>query len=321
MGRLPLLSIHKTGNKRSPEGLVFFGYSKLIIMNNYRSFNQEEIKSALKEIGADKCLENSMENLKLVFSMIDLTSLSADDTREKIVDLCLKTTGFSDHFSGIQNVAAICTFPSLIPVVKEFLTTDGVSIASVSAGFPSSQTFLPVKEMESKMAVDAGATEIDIVISVGKYLENDLEFVSEEIEKIKKAVAPAKLKVILETGLLPSPDDIYKASITSLKAGADFIKTSTGKVQPAATPEAVYVMCHAIRDFHDDTSKVAGIKPAGGISTPDQALMYASIIKTILGEEWLDPNRFRIGASRLANNILSEISCIKSGKTARVSYF
>jgi len=290
-------------------------------MGNYRSFSQKEIKSALKEIFADSSLERSTENLKLVFSMIDLTSLNTDDTRKKIVDLCLKINAFSDQFPGIQNVAAICIFPSLIPVVKEFLTANGVSIASVSAGFPSSQTFLPVKEKESKMAIEAGATEIDIVISVGRYLENDLEFVSEEIERIKKAVEPAKLKVILETGLLPSPDDIYKASMYSLKAGADFIKTSTGKVQPAATPESVYVMCHAIRDFHDDTTKVAGIKPAGGISTPDQALMYASIIKKVLGEEWLDPNRFRLGASRLANNILEEISYLKSGETARVSYF
>jgi len=290
-------------------------------MDNNRSFSQKEIKSALEEIVADKSLEKSTENLKLVFSMIDLTSLSTDDTRKKIADLCFKINGFSGQFPGIQNVAALCTFPSLIPVVKEFLTTDGVSIASVSAGFPFSQTFLPLKEKECKMAVEAGATEIDIVISVGRYLENDLEFVSEEIERIKKVIAPAKLKVILETGLLPSPDDIYKASMTSLKAGADFIKTSTGKVHPSATPEAVYVMCHAIRDFHDDTSKVAGIKPAGGISTPDQALMYASIIKQVLGEDWLNPKRFRLGASRLANNILAEISHLKSGKTSGVSYF
>jgi deoxyribose-phosphate aldolase len=171
------------------------------------------------------------------------------------------------------------------------------------------------------MAVGDGATEIDIVISLGRFLEGDLEFVGTEIRKIKEIIHPVKLKVILETGLLPGPEEIYLASMTSLRAGADFIKTSTGKVQPAATPQAVLVMCYAIRDFFEETGKKAGIKPAGGISTPDQALDYAGIIQSTLGNDWLNPALFRIGASRLANQILSEIIMVETGREEIVSYF
>lgn len=290
-------------------------------MSNIASKSFEELNPILEKIGSGEILKKSPENLKLMFSLIDLTSLNTEDTGGKIKKMCLKVNGIRDQFPGLANVAAICVYPSMVHVVKENLNAEGVGIASVAAGFPSSQTFLPVKEMESKLAVDSGATEIDIVISVGRFLDSDYEFISEEISKIRDIIAPAKLKVILETGLLSSPGQIYDASITSLRAGADFIKTSTGKIQPASTPEAVLVMSHAIKDFFEDTGKMAGIKPAGGISTADEALFNAGIIKSVLGVDWLNPKLFRIGASRLANQILTEITHAVSGKVKDVSYF
>ncbi len=290
-------------------------------MNNITRLSFGELKPILDRIAAVEQLEKSPENLKLMFSLIDLTSLGTNDTQDKIKNICHKINGVPDQFPDIPNVGAICVYPSMVHIVKANLRAQGVGIASVAAGFPSSQTFLPVKEMECKLAVDSGATEIDIVISVGRFLEADLDFIAEEIRKIKEIIAPAKLKVILETGLLSSPAEIYNASFVSLRAGADFIKTSTGKIQPSATPEAVLVMCHALKDFYQSTGTKAGIKPAGGINTAEQALMYAGIIKTILGQEWLDPKKFRIGASRLANQILSEISLSESGEAVDVSYF
>ena len=290
-------------------------------MNNSNNISPESIITQLVQIKSSQSIKKSAENLKLLFSLIDLTSLSTQDTGRQIETMCLRVNEFSKNFPGMENVGAVCVYPSLVPVVKKHLTDYKVGIASVAAGFPSSQTFLPVKELESSMAVEAGATEIDIVMSVGKYLENDLEYIKSEISCIKKAVSPAKLKVILETGLLPTPYDIYRASMTCLDSGADFIKTSTGKVQPAATHEAVLVMCHAINEHYKNTGKMAGIKPAGGISTADQALEYASIIHYVLGEKWLNPRLFRIGASRLANQLLSEIKQIDSGNTSEVNYF
>jgi len=290
-------------------------------MNNSISISPESIDSQLGQIRSNESISKSVENLKLMFSLIDLTSLNTQDTGLQIETMCLRVNEFPKHFPGMENVGAICVYPSLVPVVKKNLSDPKVGIASVAAGFPSSQTLLQVKELESKMAVEAGATEIDIVISVGKFLENDLEFVKSEISQIKKAISPVKLKVILETGLLPSPDDIYRASLASLDAGADFIKTSTGKVQPAATQEAVLVMCHAIKEHFQKSGKMAGIKPAGGISTADQALEYASIISFVLGEKWLNPGLFRIGASRLANQLLTEIDKIKSGNISGINYF
>ncbi len=290
-------------------------------MSNAARFSPEDLKNRLEQVGSRGYLENSPDNLRLMFSLIDLTSLNTHDTPGGIKELCRRINEFPEKFPATPNIGAICVYPSLVPAVSENLRVQGVGIASVGAGFPSSQTFLPVKELECRMAVEAGATEIDIVISVGRYLENDLEFVSREISRIKQIVAPAKLKVILETGLLPGPSDIYKASLASLQAGADFIKTSTGKIQPAATPESVLVMCQAIKDHHEDTGIMSGIKPAGGISTAEQALSYAGIIRSVLGEEWLDPAFFRIGASRLANHILTEIARLEGESSDPVDYF
>ncbi len=290
-------------------------------MSNNSNLSPDDINAVLEQISSGDKIEKSSDNLKLMFSLIDLTSLNTQDTGMNIKEICQKVNGFADCFPGVPNVGAICVYPSLVHIVHETLQVPGVGIASVAACFPSSQSFLAVKELECEMAIKAGATEIDVVISVGRYLENDMEYISNEISSIKRITGPAKLKVILETGLLPVPSDVYRASMASLQAGADFIKTSTGKVQPAATPQAVLMMCYAIKDFFEESGKKAGIKPAGGISTADQALHYAGIIRSVLGDDWLDPSLFRIGASRLANHILSEIILVETGKTEEVGYF
>lgn len=288
-------------------------------MSSYEYMSKNE--STLDEIRSVTLIEKNPESLKLIFSLLDLTTLGTEDTSSKVKMMCQKMNDFPGQFPGYPHVGAICVYPLLVPVVRENLVLKEVKIASVAGGFPSSQTFLEVKEMESRKAVEAGANEIDIVISVGKFLENELDYVSAEIRQIKKAIGEAKLKVILETGLLTDPSAIYRASMVSMESGADFIKTSTGKIQPAATAEAVMVMCHAIKAFMAQTGRKVGIKPAGGISTPEHALEYASIVKGVLGDEWLNPGLFRIGASRLANNLLSEISSSESGEPEEVSYF
>ncbi len=288
-------------------------------MSSYEYLPQNEF--SLDDIRSGTLIEKDPGSLKLIFSLVDLTTLNTDDTASKVKMMCEKMNEFPGQFPDYPLVGAICVYPLLVPVVHENLVEKQVNIASVAAGFPSSQTYPEVKEKESRMAVEAGANEIDIVISVGKFLTMEFDYVSAEIRNIKKAIGDAKLKVILETGLLPDPSAIYRASMISMESGADFIKTSTGKIQPAATPEAVLVMCHAIKDFMQKTGRKVGIKPAGGISTSEQALAYASIVKGVLGEEWLDPGLFRIGASKLANNLLSEIFSMETGKKQVVSYF
>ena len=288
-------------------------------MSSYEYLPQNE--PSLDDIRSEILIVKDPGSLKLIFSLVDLTTLNTDDTESRVKLMCEKMNEFPDQFPGYPLVGAICVYPLLVPVVHKNLIEKQVNIASVAAGFPSSQTFPEVKEIESRMAVEAGANEIDIVISAGKFLNNEFDYVSAEIRQIKKAIGDAKLKVILETGLLPDPSAIYRASMISMESGADFIKTSTGKIQPAATPEAVLVMCHAIKDFREKTGKKLGIKPAGGISTTEHALEYASIVKGVLGDEWLDQALFRIGASRLANNLLSEIFSMETGKPQKVSYF
>ena len=201
-------------------------------------------------------------------------------------------------------MAAICVYPNFAAIVKNTLEVDGVNIACVSGGFPSSQTFIEVKVAETALAIAEGADEIDIVISIGKFLSGDYEGMCEEIQEVCKE---RHLKVILETGALKSASNIKKASILSMYSGADFIKTSTGKQQPAATPEAAYVMCEAIKEYHQKTGIKIGFKPAGGINTVNDAIIYYTIVKELLGEEWLDNQLFRLGTSRLANLLLSDI--------------
>jgi deoxyribose-phosphate aldolase len=247
------------------------------------------------------------ENLKRCFNSIDLTTLNAADTISQIKTMTEKVSNFSSVYQGLSNVAAICVYPSLVKTVRENLTDKNVNIASVTAGFPASQTFVDVKIKESVMAIENGADEIDIVISVGRFLEKDYEFVYDEIEQIKKSVGDTHVKVILETGALKDLNLIRTASLLAMEAGADFIKTSTGKFYDAATPEAICVMCRAINDYKEQSGRQVGIKPSGGISTTGEVLVYYNILKSTLGENWLNSKLFRIGASRLANNLLTDI--------------
>lgn len=246
--------------------------------------------------------------LRLALSLIDLTTLNTDDNKAVADRFCNNVNSFKIDYPDLPNVAAICVYPSLLEDVKNGLRAPNVSIAAVGAGFPSSQTFLSVKLAECKLLASRGADEIDIVLSVGKFLAGELQYVADEISLISEAIGDVHLKVILETGKLGSPENIRAASLLAIEAGADFIKTSTGKESPAATPEAVYVMAKAIADYHKAGGRKVGIKPAGGISSPEDALKYICIVGETLGKEWLKPQLFRIGASRLANNLLSELS-------------
>jgi deoxyribose-phosphate aldolase len=280
-----------------------------------RAFQADEVKNGLDAIRAKMSGSLSKDEMKLALSCIDLTTLGVEDTQEKGRIFAEKVSLFPRHFIELPNVAAICVYPTLVSTVRENLKDPKVALAAVSAGFPSSMTFLEVKELETSMAVAAGADEIDIVISIGTFLEGNFRKVAEEISVIKRSCGKAHLKVILETGALKTPEHIWKASMLAMHAGADFIKTSTGKMDPAATPEAAWVMCSAIREFHLRTGKQIGFKAAGGIVESADALFYIAIVRDILGEEWLTPKLFRIGASRLANNLLSSIT------EEKISYF
>lgn len=246
-------------------------------------------------------------DLKTVFGLLDLTTLNTEDndaTARKFTGLLNQ---FPDVFPGMPNVAAICVYPSLVEEVKRTLEVPGLKLAAVGAGFPSSQTFISVKLAECELLVNKGADEIDIVISVGRLLAGEFNNVLNELILIREACKGVTLKVILETGSLKTAENIRLASLIAMEAGADFIKTSTGKNPVSATPEAVYVMCRAIRDFYSRTGRAVGIKPAGGIAEVQDALQYYHLIDNLLGGEWLTPDRFRIGASRLANNLLGHL--------------
>jgi len=270
------------------------------------SVDPDEVKLHLKNAEASIPSGNNKELLKQIFGLIDLTTLSEQDNIENVSQLCEKVNQQAEAFPSMASVAAICVYPELVAVVKEKLDNPLINIASVGGGFPASQTFTNIKVMEIEQAIVQGADEIDIVMPVGKFLIDDLEYVDYEINVIKQRVGPIHLKVILETGSLKDLSLIRKASLLSIGAGADFIKTSTGKISTGATPEAMVVMCRAIKDYYMRTGKKIGIKPAGGISDTKTALLYYHIVKEILGDEWLNSERFRIGASRLANRILAE---------------
>lgn len=268
--------------------------------------DEASIAKAVAEVKNELPALRTQENWKRCFGAIDLTTLNVTDTIEKVHKLTEKVNNFSTHFSGVPNVAAICVYPALAQTVHSTLKIPAVQIAAVGAGFPASQTFIKVKCDECRMAVEQGATEIDIVISLGAFLAGDYATVAGEIRQIKAATGQAHLKVILETGALTATQ-IAVASFIAMEAGADFIKTSTGKIEPAATPAAAWIMANCIRRFHEKTGKKIGLKPAGGIVSPDDALTYFAIVKKALGGEWLAPSLFRLGASRVANNLLSSI--------------
>ena len=272
------------------------------------NLSDADVQARVASIIENKVAENNTEEVKkLLFNCIDLTTLNSTDSDESVMKFTEKVNKFDDEFPDLKNVAAICVYPNFAEVVKNTLDVDGINIACVSAGFPSSQTFIEVKIAETAMALMEGADEIDIVISIGKFLSGDYETMCEEIQELKDTCKERHLKVILETGALKTASNIKKASILSMYSGADFIKTSTGKQQPAATPEAAYVMGEAIKEYYEKTGNKIGFKPAGGINTVNDALIYYTIVKEILGEEWLNNKLFRLGTSRLANLLLSDI--------------
>ncbi len=270
--------------------------------------SDSEIKKGLKKIEESLPSKPGKHLLMSILNAIDLTSLNASDNKSTILQLTGRVNSFQSRFSNIPNVAAICVYPNFVPVVKEKLSAKNVKIASVAGAFPSSQTFRQIKLAECRMAIDAGADEIDIVIPVGLFLGNDYTAVAEEIRAIKESIGDRVLKVIVESGLLGSYEQVFRASMIAMDAGADFIKTSTGKTPVSSTPATAYVMCRAISDFYSETGIKVGFKPSGGIVSPRDAIMYYQIMDHCLGKEWLGNKLFRIGASRLANNILSEIA-------------
>jgi len=271
------------------------------------TLSDAEVTEKVNELIAEKTEENrSIEVYKKLYNCIDLTTLNTTDTKESLWQFTDKVNNFEGAHPEVANVAAICVYPNFTATVKEALTAD-VKIAAVAAGFPSSQTFTEVKIAETALAVADGADEIDVVMNVGLYLGEEYEEQCEELTEIKEACRHATLKVILETGALKTAENIHNASILSLYSGADFLKTSTGKGYPGASPEAVYVMCRAIKSYHQKTGRKAGIKISGGVATTEDALKYYTIVKEILGEEWCNNTLFRLGASRLADALLSGI--------------
>ena len=259
--------------------------------------------------------------LKLALSMIDLTTLEGKDTKGKVQQLCYKAMHPHDSLKNIPTVAAICVYPTYVGVAKKALQGSAIQVASVATAFPSGQSALDVKLSDTKFAVDQGADEIDMVISRGEFLAGNYQFVFDEIAAVKEVCGKAHLKVILETGELDTLDNVRKASEIAMYAGADFIKTSTGKIQPAATMPVTYVMLDAIKDFYLKTGKMIGMKPAGGISTSKIALQYLVMLNEVLGEKWMNNNYFRFGASSLANDVLMQLVKAETGVYQSINYF
>ena len=268
----------------------------------------EEVKEAVKKIIAEKVHENdTLEVKKFLMGSVELTTLKTTDSDESVLAFTERVNQFEEAYPDLPHVATICVYPRFAKVVSETLEVEGVEVACVSGSFPSSQALIEVKTIETGLAVKDGATEIDMVLSVGTFLSGDYETCADEIQQMKEACGDKKMKVILETGCLKTAANIKTASIISMYAGADYIKTSTGKLEPAATPEAAYVMCQAIKEYYDETGIQIGFKPAGGLNSVMDALMYYTIVKEVLGEKWLTNQWFRMGTSRLANLLLSEV--------------
>jgi deoxyribose-phosphate aldolase len=265
--------------------------------------------------------ESKMQGLKMALSMIDLTTLEGKDTPGKVKQMCFKAAHLHDAYPDLPTVAAVCVYPSMVKIAAHSLKNTSIQIASVSTAFPSGQAPLDVKIRDTQFAVSEGATEIDMVISRGKFLAGEYGYVYDEIATIKENCGKARLKVILETGELTTLDNVRKASDIAIHAGADFIKTSTGKIQPAATMQVTYVMLQAIKDYFDSTGKMIGMKPAGGISTAKLALHNLVMVNEILGPKWLTNEWFRFGASSLANDVLMQIGKTQTGVYQSADYF
>lgn len=272
------------------------------------NLNDDEVRETVKKLIEEKVHTNDTPEVKkFLFGSIELTSLKCTDSDESIMAFTEKVNQFDTQYADLPHVATICVYPCFARVVRDTLEVEGVEIACVSGSFPSSQALIEVKVAETALAVKDGATEIDIVMPVGKFLSGNYEEMCEDIQELKETCGDAAMKVILETGCLKTASNIKKASILSMYAGADYIKTSTGKEKVAATPEAAYVMCQAIKEYYDETGIQIGFKPAGGINSVMDALIYYTIVKEVLGEKWLTNKWFRLGTSRLANMLLSEI--------------
>ena len=272
------------------------------------NLNDAEVQATVKQIIEEKVPQNdTLDVKKFLFGSIELTTLSTTDTEEKVLHMVEKVNRFDREYPDIPHVAAICVYPVFTELVSKSLEVDGVEITNVCGNFPSSQARMEVKVAETQLAVADGATEIDIVLPVGKFLSGDYEGVCDDISEMKQACGAAPMKVILETGDLETASNIKKAALLSMYAGADYIKTSTGKEKVSATPEAAYVMCQAIKAYHEKTGIQIGFKPAGGINTVMDAVIYYTIVQQVLGKQWLTNKWFRMGTSRLTNLLLSEI--------------
>ena len=268
----------------------------------------EDVKAAVQKLIAEKVHENdTLEVKKFLMGSVELTTLKTTDSDESVLAFTEKVNQFEEAYPTLPHVATICVYPKFARTVSETLEVEGVEIACVSGSFPSSQSLIEVKTIETQLAIKDGATEIDIVMPVGSFLAGDYETVVDEIQQEKEACGEHAMKVILETGCLKTAKNIKLASILSMYAGADYIKTSTGKLEPAATPEAAYVMCQAIKEYYDQTGIMIGFKPAGGLNSVMDALIYYTIVKEVLGEKWLTNKYLRLGTSRLANMLLSEV--------------
>ncbi|OIQ40938.1 MAG: deoxyribose-phosphate aldolase [Bacteroidetes bacterium MedPE-SWsnd-G1] len=285
-------------------------YDTVGVNERINRFKSRSIKKGAKVVG-----------LKLALSMIDLTTLEGKDTRGKVEQLCYKAMHPHDTLKDIPTVAAICVYPTYVGVAKKALEGSRIQVASVATAFPSGNSPLQVKLDDTRFAVAQGADEIDMVISRGEFLSGNYQYVFDEIAAVKEACGKAHLKVILETGELDTLDNVRKASEIAMYAGADFIKTSTGKIQPAATMEVTYVMFDAIKDFYLKTGKMIGMKPAGGISTSKIALQYLVMLNEVLGEKWMNKDYFRFGASSLANDVLMQLVKAETGRYQSANYF
>ena len=305
-----------TEKETMPSGMIINRETDGLHVNRYEEafskfnldLNDEGVSAAVKKLVDEKINEYDTDEVKRqLLGTVELTTLKETDSQESVMKFTEKVNDFADAHPDLPHLATICVFPNYARIVADTLEADGVEIACVAGGFPASQTFLEVKTVETALAVRDGATEIDMVLSVGAFLSGDYETCSDEIQEIKAAAGEAPLKVILETGALKTALNIKKASILSIFSGADFIKTSTGKISVSATPEAAYVICQTICEYYEQTGTMIGFKAAGGVSTVKDALTYYTIVRELLGEEYIKKGLFRIGTSRLANLLVSDI--------------
>ena len=282
-------------------------YNKILSQYNLE-LDDQQIKRQVEILLKDHLQENNTKDVKkFLLNSVELTTLQTTDSEDSVLKFVEKVNKFDDIYPDFGHVATVCVYPNFARICHETLESEDIEIACVSGCFPSSQSFIEVKIAETALAIKDGATEIDIVIPVGKFLAGDYEGMCDEIAEIKNVCGDKKLKTILETGCLKTASNIKKASLLSMYAGADYIKTSTGKLEPAATPEAAFVMCQTIKEYYEKTGIQIGFKPAGGMKTVEDALIYYTIVKEVLGEKWLTNQWLRLGTSSLANKLLSEI--------------